>query len=461
MFAKRSKSYEMDMCSGPLLPKILIFSLPLMLTGILQLLYNAADIVVVGRYAGSVALAAVGSTGSLINLIINLFMGLSVGASVIVAQHYGANSPKDVSEAVHTSITIAGISGVAVGLFGIAAARPLLHLMGSPDDVLDHAALYMRIYFVGMPAFMLYNFGAGVLRAIGDTRRPLYFLTLSGLVNVCFNLIFVIVFGMGVDGVAWATVISQYLSAALILYCLIRSEGAIHLDRKKLSIRKDKLLGIIRVGLPAGLQGSLFSISNVLIQSGINSFGSIAMAGNAAASNIEGFVYTSMNTIHQAAVTFTSQNMGARRYERISRITWLCAAIVTIVGLAIGWLAYLFAPQLLRIYSSDPEVIRMGILRMEIICTTYFTCGLMDMLVGVLRGMGYSVVPMIVSLAGACGLRILWIYTVFAWHHDLTTLYLSYPISWVITAAMHLITYIYVKKKLDRQIREGTLQAAG
>ena len=460
MFGRRSKSYEMDMCNGPLLSKILAFSFPLMLTGILQVLYNAADIVVVGQYVGSVALAAVGSTGSLINLITNLFIGLSVGTSVMVAQYYGANAHKDVSEAVHTSIAVAGISGVILGVFGIVMAKPLLRLMGSPDDVLDHATLYMRIYFVGMPAFMLYNFGASVLRAIGDTRRPLYFLTISGLVNVCFNLLFVIVFGMGVDGVAWPTVISQYLSAAMVLYCLMHSSGSIHLNIKRLTVKKDKLLSMIRIGLPAGLQGSLFSISNVLIQSAINSFGSVVMAGNAAAANIEGFVYTSMNAIYQAAVTFTSQNMGAKRYERINRIAGLCALSVTTIGLVIGWLAYLFAPQLLGVYSSDPEVIRMGMLRMEIICTTYFTCGLMDMLVGVLRGLGYSVVPMIVSLAGACGLRILWIYTIFAWHHDLTTLYLSYPISWIITAAMHLITYIYVKKKLNRQIREGTLQTA-
>ena len=424
MFGRRSKSYEMDMCNGPLLSKILAFSFPLMLTGILQLLYNAADIVVVGQYVGSVALAAVGSTGSLINLITNLFIGLSVGTSVMVAQYYGANAHKDVSEAVHTSIAVAGISGVILGVFGIVMAKPLLRLMGSPDDVLDHATLYMRIYFVGMPAFMLYNFGASVLRAIGDTRRPLYFLTISGLVNVCFNLLFVIVFGMGVDGVAWPTVISQYLSTAMVLYCLMHSSGSIHLNIKRLTVKKDKLLSMIRIGLPAGLQGSLFSISNVLIQSAINSFGSVVMAGNAAAANIEGFVYTSMNAIYQAAVTFTSQNMGAKRYERINRIAGLCALSVTTIGLVIGWLAYLFAPQLLGVYSSDPEVIRMGMLRMEIICTTYFTCGLMDMLVGVLRGLGYSVVPMIVSLAGACGLRILWIYTIFAWHHDLTTLYL-------------------------------------
>ena len=457
MFGKRSRNYEMDMCSGPLFSKIIIFSMPLMLTSILQLLYNAADIVVVGRYAGSIALAAVGSTGSLINLIVNLFMGLSIGASVVVARHYGANSYKDVSESVHTSMTIAGICGVVVGIFGFVTARPLLVMMGSPEDVLEHAVLYVRIYFVGLPGMMLYNFGAGVLRAIGDTRRPLYFLTISGLVNVVCNLIFVIGFHMGVAGVAWATTISQYLSMGMILYCLMRSEGAIRLDLKKLGIKKDKLLDIVRVGLPAGLQSSLFAISNVTIQSAVNSFGSTVMAGNSAAGNIEGFIYVAMNTLYQAAVTFTSQNMGAKKYERISKITGLCVGIVTVVGLIVGGIARLFAPQLLGIYSPDPAVIEKGLIRMSIICLTYFTCGIMDTLVGILRGMGYSVVPMIVSLAGACGFRILWIFTIFAWNRDLTVLYTSYPISWVITAAMHFITYVIVKRRLDKKAKEEAL----
>jgi len=461
MFGKRSRNYEMDMCSGPLFSKIIIFSMPLMLTSILQLLYNAADIVVVGRYAGSVALAAVGSTGSLINLIVNLFMGLSIGASVVVARHYGANSYKDVSESVHTSMAIAGICGVVVGIFGFVTARPLLVMMGSPDDVLEHAVLYVRIYFLGLPGMMLYNFGAGVLRAIGDTRRPLYYLTISGLVNVLCNLVFVIVFHMGVAGVAWATTISQYLSMGMILSCLMRSEGAIRLNLKKLSIKKDKLLDIVRVGLPAGLQSSLFAISNVTIQSAVNSFGSTVMAGNSAAGNIEGFIYVSMNTFYQAAVTFTSQNMGAKKYERIGRITGLCVATVAVVGLIVGGFARLFAPQLLGIYSSDPAVIEKGLIRMGIICLTYFTCGIMDTLVGILRGMGYSMVPMIVSLAGACGFRILWIFTVFAQNPDLTVLYISYPISWVITAAMHFITYVVVKRRLDKKAKaEATLAEA-
>ncbi len=457
---RRPRSYEMDMCEGPLFWKIIAYSVPLMLTGILQLLYNAADIVVVGRYAGSVALAAVGSTGSLINLITNVFMGLSVGASVVVAQSYGAGSIRDVTTTVHTSITLAGIFGVVVGLLGIIMARPLLHLMGSPDDVIDQAALYMRIYFVGMPGFMLYNFGAAIMRAIGDTRRPLYFLTLSGLVNVVFNLVFVLAFHMTVDGVAWATVISQYLSAVMVLACLIRSSDAIHLDIKRLCIAKDKFIQIVRVGLPAGLQGSLFSISNVLIQSAINSFGSIVMAGNAAAANIEGFVYTSMNALYQAAITFTGQNMGAKKYKRINRITVLCAVIVTSVGLVIGWAAYWLGPVLLRIYSSDPEVIQMGLVRMEIICTTYFLCGVMDMLVGVMRGMGYSIVPMIVSLTGACGLRIVWIYTIFAMDPTLTTLYASYPVTWFVTAVLHFVCFLAVHKKVMRRAAAESLETA-
>lgn len=456
MFGKK-KNYEMDMVNGPILSKIIVFSLPLMLSGILQLLYNAADIVVVGRFAGSQSLAAVGSTGSLINLITSIFMGLSVGVSVVVAQFYGANDWKNVSESVHTSITLGLISGIVVCAFGLFTARPLLKLMGSPDDVLDKAALYLRIYFLGMPASMLYNFGAGVLRAIGDTRRPLYFLAISGAVNVVFNLLFVIVFKMDVAGVAWATVISQYLSAAFVIICLLRSQGAIHLNLKRLSVHGDKLKAIVKVGLPAGLQSSLFAISNVLIQSGVNSFGSTVMAGNAAAGNIEGFIYVSMNTLYQAALTFTGQNMGAKRYDRIKRITGTCIAVVSVVGLAVGILALLLGRQLLGIYSSDPNVIEKGLIRMRVICITYFTCGIMDTFVGILRGMGYSVIPMIVSLAGACGFRILWIYTVFAWRHELRVLYLSYPISWVLTAVMHLITYLVFFRRLMKKVEAERL----
>ena len=453
----RRKHYEVDMLNGPLVRPILMFSIPLMLTGILQLLFNAADIVVVGQFAGSTALAAVGSTSALINLIVNVFMGMSIGASVVVAQHYGASRYRDVSESVHTAMGLSLVCGVIVTVFGIALSRPLLQAMGTPEDVLDQAALYMKIYFAGMPATMMYNFGAAILRAIGDTRRPLYYLFIAGAINVVFNLIFVIVFHMGVAGVALATVISQCVSVVLIVLCLMRSDGCIRLDPRRVRIYRDKLSQMMRVGLPAGLQGSIFSISNVLIQSAVNSFGSVVMAGNAASANLEGFVYTSMNAIYQANLTFTSQNVGARKLERVGRILGRCQLTVTVIGAALGWLVYALGPVLLRLYTSDPQVVEMGMKRLSIIATTYFVCGWMDVMVGSLRGMGSSILPMVVSILGACVLRIVWIYTVFAADRTLTTLYVSYPVSWILTAAVHFVCYLAVKKKL---IRSGDLRAA-
>ena len=444
----------MDMTTGPLLPKILVFSGPLILTGILQLLYNAADVVVVGRFAGATSLAAVGSTGSLINLIINVFMGLSVGTSVMVARYYGANDVRMVQDTVHTSILVALISGIVVGIFGFVMAKPILRLMESPEDVIDLATLYVKIYFIGMPFNLLYNFGAGILRAIGDTKRPLYYLTISGAVNVVLNLILVIVFHMGVAGVAIATVVSQAISMILVLLCLIRSEGVVHLDLKKLRIRKATLLGIVQVGLPAGLQGSLFSISNVLIQSSVNSFLSTAMAGNAAASNLEGFVYTAMNSIYQADLTFASQNYGAGKKDRVKKVLWNCLGTVTAIGLGLGMLFLAFDRMLLSIYNQDPAVIEYGVLRMRIILPTYFICGLMDVMVGQLRGIGYSIMPMIVSLTGACLFRIVWIMTIFSMpqFHTLQMLYISYPVSWLLTFSIHMICYLTIARK---KLQEG------
>ena len=451
------RRYEMDMTTGALLPEILLFSGPLILTGVLQLLYNAADVVVVGRFAGATSLAAVGSTGSLINLIINIFMGLSVGASVMVARYYGAGDARRVQEAVHTSITVALISGFVVGAFGFIMAKPILRLMDSPEDVIDLAALYVRIYFLGMPFNLLYNFGAGILRAIGDTKRPLYYLTISGAVNVAFNLVLVIVFHMDVAGVAIATVISQAISMVLVILCLMRSPTVIHLDLKKLSISREALAGIVQVGLPAGLQGSLFSISNVLIQSSVNSFQSTAMAGNAAASNIEGFVYTAMNSIYQADLTFASQNFGARKYDRVRKTLWNSLGTVTMIGLGLGLAFLAFGPQLLSIYNGDPEVIRFGVLRMQIILPTYFICGMMDTMVGQLRGIGYSVMPMIVSLTGACLFRIVWIFTIFSLpqYHTLQVLYISYPVSWALTFTIHMVCYLVVAR---RKLRDPMAQ---
>lgn len=444
---KVKRSYEMNMCEGPIFKKLIIFAIPLMLSGILQLLFNAADIVVVGRFSGSHALAAVGSTSSLINLLINLFIGVSIGSNVLVGRYYGANDYDNIEKSVHTSILTAAIGGIAMIFVGICLARPLLELMGTPENVIDLSVIYMRIYFLGMPAFMIYNFGAAILRAVGDTKRPLYFLFVSGVVNVIFNLFFVIVLQMGVAGVALATIISQVISAVLIILSLMKSDGALRLERKKLHIHKDKLIMMLKIGLPAGLQGTIFSVSNVLIQSSINSFGSIVMAGNTAASNIEGFVYTAMNAIYQSALSFTSQNMGAKKYHRIDKILLQCLGIVCVVGLTLGIGAYVFGRPLLHLYTTSEEVIQYGLLRMSMICSFYFLCGLMDVMVGSLRGLGYSIMPMLVSLTGACLFRVVWIFTIFQMEQTLVSLYISYPISWLLTAGTHMICYLVVRKK--------------
>lgn len=446
------KKYEMDMTDGPLLPKILAYSGPLILTGILQLLYNAADVVVVGNFAGPKALAAVSSTGSLINLLVNIFMGLSVGASVVIARAYGAQDIRRMRNAEHTAISIAAVSGIFVGALGFFLARPMLELMDSPKDVIDGATLYVKIYFLGMPANMLYNFGAATLRAVGDTKRPLYYLTVSGLVNVVLNLILVIIFHMDVAGVAIATVVSQIVSMILVLLCLLRTEGNIRLNPRELRIDKRELADIARVGLPAGLQGSLFSISNVLIQASVNSFGSMVVAGNGVASNLEGFVYTAMNAQYQANLTFASANYGAGKYERVRKVVWVCLGVVTAIGLGMGLLFLLLGPQLISLYNQDPAVIEAGMERMRVILPMYFLCGLMDVMVGQMRGIGYSVLPMIVSLTGACLLRIIWIMTVFAANKTQFILYISYPISWFATFTVHMICYrIVADRKLPRK----------
>lgn len=445
----RKKNNEIDMCNGPLLGKIIIFSIPMILSGILQLLYNAADVIVVGRFTGSTALAAVGSTGSLTSLIISLFMGLSVGTSVAVAQYYGAGDWKNVSQAVHTSIATSIISGIIVGIIGFCMAERFLILMDTPGDVLDQAALYMRIYFIGVPASMIYNFGSAILRAAGDTRRPFIFLSLSGLVNVVLNLIFVIAFKMGVAGVALATVISQIISAVLIIICLLQFNGPCRLVLKDIKIYPDKLWKIVKIGLPAGIQSSIFAISNVLIQSSVNSFGSDVMAGNSAASNIEGFIYVSMNSIYNTALTFTGQNVGAKKYDRINRILVICLLTVLSIGLGMGFIALILDEQLLGIYApNNTEVIKYGIIRLNIIARTYFLCGMMEVMVGMLRGMGKSLMPMIVSVLGVCGTRITWILLIFAQNRDLTMLYVSYPVSWFATFAFHFITFLIIKKRV-------------
>jgi len=446
----KNKNYEMDMCRGAILPKVIRFSIPLMLTGVLQLLYNAADVIVIGQYSGKEALAAVGSTGSLINLLINVFMGFSVGASVMVAQHYGSGNRKALQDTVHTAIALALVCGLGVGLLGFAAARPLLQWMGTPGDVIDGSELYIRIYFIGMPANMLYTFGSAILRAVGDTKRPLRFLSIAGVVNIVLNLVFVIVFQMSVAGVALATIIAQGISAVLVMRCLMTTSGGIQYHPRKTRFDRASLRAIFRIGLPAGLQGSLFSISNVLIQSSINSFGSVTMAGCAASSNLEGFVYTSMNSVYQACLTFVGQNRGAGQYRRVRQTLWICLGVVLGVGIVTGGLFTLFAPALLSIFNTNPEVIRQGMIRLAIICPTYFLCGMMEVSVGQLRGLGYSVFPMIATLVGVCGLRIVWVYTVFAAIPTLSALLWSYPISWLVTVLFQLASYAVVQRRLPR-----------
>ena len=443
-----SKKYEIDMCNGPLLGKIMVFYIPLMLSGILQLLFNAADIVVVGRFAGNEALAAVGSTSSLTNLIVNLFIGLSVGANVLVARFYGAGQDGELKEMVQTAIATALAGGVILVFLGFFISGPALGWMGTPEDVIQHSVLYMRIYFAGMPFMMVYNFGSAVLRAVGDTKRPLYYLLIAGVVNVVLNLIFVIVFSMGVAGVAAATVVSQAISAALVVRCLILTDSAYRLVLQGMKIAPDKLIKMVQIGVPAGMQGALFSISNVLIQSSVNSFGSVAMAGNTAASNIEGFVYTAMNAFHQAAISFSGQNYGARKYKRIFNVLVICEVMVVAVGVLMGNAAYFFGGTLLKLYTIDPAVIQYGILRMRIISVPYFLCGVMDVAVGALRGMGYAIMPMLVSLTGACLFRVVWIYTIFQSNRTLECLYFSYPISWTLTFLVHFVCFAVVYRRL-------------
>ena len=444
------KRYEIDMVNGPILKKMLLFTIPLMFSSILQLLFNAADIVVVGRFAGDNSLAAVGCNGALINLMTNVFLGLSVGGNVLAARDYGAGDEEELSKTVHTAMLLGIISGLVLTVAGVIFAPQLLELMQTPENVLPLAALYLRIYFLGMTAMMVYNFGSALLRSIGDTKRPLYYLVAAGVINVILNLVFVIVFRMDVAGVGLATVISQCVSAVLVVRCMMREQGGIRLIPRRLHIYKDKLIQIVQVGLPAGFQGAVFSLSNVVIQSSVNLFGETVVAGNSAAMNLEGFVYVSMNAFHQAAISFTSQNVGAGRRERIGKILLTAEGCVIVTGLLFGWVMYGFGRPLLHIYSNSSHVIDAGMVRMRIILLPYALCGMMDVVVGVLRGMGYSVGPMIMSLIGACGLRLVWIATVFQipQFHNISTVYVSYPITWAITLLAQLLLYVYASKKM-------------
>ena len=450
------KKSQMDMLHGPLLRNIIFYTVPIILTSLLQLLFNAADLVIVGQYRGSVSVAAVGATGSLTGLIVNLFIGLSVGAGVVVAHARGAREAEVVHRAVHTAIPAALICGVVLTVVGVIFAGTFLEWMGTPADVLPKSTIYMQIYFGGMTFTMLYNFCASILRALGDTKSPLLYLSFAGIVNVGLNILFVTQLGMDVDGVALATAISQAISAVLVLSALMRRKDESRLQLSKMRFYKPQLLKMLRIGLPAGIQSSLFAISNVTIQSSVNSFDKIVMSGNAASQNIEGFVYASMNAYHQTAVNFVGQNVGAHQYKRVKKVLWCCLGCVLVTGLGLSLLIYAFGNPLLSIYITDSaEALSYGMLRMTWLLLPYFLCGLMDVSTGALRGMGASTVPMIISILGVCAFRVGWVATVFQipQYHTPESLYLSYPISWVLTFIAQMIAFWIVYRRQTQRLR--------
>ncbi len=446
---------NVNLCEGPFLKKVVLYSIPILFTGLLQLAFNAADLIIVGQFCGSTCVAAVGATSSLTTLFVNLFMGLGVGGGVAVAQAIGAGDSRAVKKTVHTAIPLALICGVILSVLGLLFSDDMLRWMDTPEQELPLSTLYMKIYFCGSAASLVYNFGAAILRAAGDTKSPLIFLTCSGVLNVMLNTLFVTVFGRNVDGVAIATVASQVLSAVLVILALMRRKDACRLILKELKIHWGPLKKILRIGLPSGLQSSLFAISNVMVQSTVNSFGSVMLAGNSAAISLGGFVYTSMNSVYQAALNFTGQNYGARRFDNIRKVAWVCLGVVVTVGLLTGGTVTLFGKQLLGIYIKDsPESIDYGVIRLWIIVLPYFLCGMMDVASGLLRGMGVSLAPMITSVLGVCGFRLAWIFWIMPLHHTPEMLYISYPISWTITFLAHYVTYRIVLKKRERQLRK-------
>lgn len=456
----KKNKYEIDMCNGSIMDKLISFSLPLMLSGILQLMFNAVDIVVVGRFSGSQALAAVGSTTALINIFTNLFIGISLGANVLAARFYASGKEKEMSETVHTAITLALISGIIMAGVGLLLAKLALELMGTPSDVIELSTLYMRIYFCGMPFFMLYNYGAAILRAVGDTKRPLIFLIISGVANAGLNMILVIIFHMGVAGVGIGTVISQLISCILVLRCLYKSEGCYQLRFSKLRIQKVYLRQIFQVGIPAGIQSTVINFSNALLQSSVNSFGSTAMAGYTAANNILGFLYASVNAVTQACMSFTSQNYGVGKYKRMDRVLINCLILSVVISGVLGCGSYAFGTEILKIYTEDPKVIQCGLEILSMTTVTYFLCGIMDLFPGALRGMGRSGVPMILSIIGTVGTRIVWIFMLFPQHRSLKFLFISYPASWLFTIVMQVICFYFVRKQVHAKGRERMMREA-
>ncbi len=461
--AKKPSKKLVDPLEGNLFVSIIRFTVPIMLTGLLQLAFNAADLIVVGQARGSNALGQVGATGTIINLIVNLFIGFSVGVNVGVSREYGAKDYKKVADFVHTAVATALVGGIVCGIVGFFGARQFLTLMSTPLEHIDGSTLYMKIYFLAMPASMVYNFCSAILRSLGNSKTPLVILSTAGVINVIFNLIFVIAFGMGVDGVAWATVISQYVAMFWIVVYLMRVDGPHKLTLKKISFEKKSLASIIAVGFPAGISGSLFSISNVIIQSSINSFGNIVVNGNAAASNIEGFIYTASNSIHQTAITFVGQNRGAGKYDRILKSLGICALYSFVAECLLAAVTFALAEPLLGIYVSDSQAaIMTGIIRISIINIPHFLCGLMDVINGALRGMGASLSPTLITLTCACGFRIVWIYTVFQKYSTITMLYIIYPITWGISSfflALLFFGIFFSKKKKYNRLREANMLA--
>ncbi len=454
---KRSRDF--DMTSGGIMGKLIAFSLPLALSGILQLLFNAVDLIVIGQFSatGSESLAAVSSNNALISLIINVSLGLSVGANVVVAQSIGSRNKERAQNAVHTAILISVICGIAVGLVGALCARYFLVWMKTDAVVLDKATTYLSIYFIGAPANIVYNFGAAILRAKGDTKRPLAFLLIAGIVNACLNLIFVIVAHMDVAGVAVATIISQYLSVVLVIIALLREKDYCRLIIKKLRIKKRELMDILRIGLPSGILGSFFSISNVIIQSSINGFGYQVMAGNATGASLEAFVYTSMNAVSSATTTFAGQNVGAKRYDRIKGILLDSCIITIVISVVLGTFILLLGRPLSALYTRDPVVVEYAIERMTVILPIYFVCGIVENFVGCLRGMNYAIVPMIPSFLCICAYRIIWVYTAFKTNATTFMLYISYPISWGLNLLLDIGLFAYAYNKgirLSKNMRE-------
>ena len=444
------------MTEGPFFKKIVLFAIPVTLTGLLQIVYNTADTAVVGQFAGTAALAAVGSTGSMISLIVNLFTGLSMGAGVLTARMLGAQDREGTRRAVHTAVGLSVVSGLLVCILGVSFSPTLLRWMQAPPDTIGLSTLYVRIYFLGAPGSMAFNFSAAVIRATGDTGRPLKYLAASGAVNVLLNLFTIIVLHWGVAGVAVATITSQYLTAVLAVRRLTRAEGDVRLTLRDVRFHAGELRQILRIGVPAGLQNALFSVSNVIIQSNVNSFGSDAMAGISAGSNFDAYIYTATNGFTQAGMTFISQNVGARKQENVRKIWQITLFSAAVAALALETLGFLLRRQIVGIFTSDPAVAAVGAGRMQLIMPFYVFCSLLDVTGGAVRGLGRSFQIMLVSLFGACGIRLIWVFFFLPMHRTLSFLYLSYPISWGVTFAVAVGLFLWLSSgKRIQTIMEG------